>query len=161
MRRALSFLFLLAACGDDIAIGERARRRCEDVYERTDVCLADVGCQGVLERAVYVDQCLTLGLSDADRDAFVTSTCEAVNAGSCLADASFYRANCACEGYSRCSPGSQCSREVTGEAICLDEGAIPLEAPACDSGNLCPAGWVCAVPDSQTTAGRCVQLCVP
>ncbi|MEZ0313444.1 MAG: hypothetical protein ACAI38_16865 [Myxococcota bacterium] len=160
MRKALSLLLLLAACGDDADIGERARERCEDVYYRTDFCLADIGCQGAVSRGVYVDQCLAEGLSDAERDDFVASSCESVNAGSCLADAAFYRGNCACEGYTRCGPGTQCTSQVTGDAICLDDGSVPAGASACDSGNLCQAGWVCAVPTSQTTAGRCVQLCV-
>ena len=161
MRKALSLLLFLTACGDDAAIGERARERCEDVFYRTDDCLADIGCDGVLERGVYVDQCLTEGLSDADRDAFVASSCEEVNAGSCLADASFYRVNCACDSYTRCPPGTQCTAQVTGDAICLASGVVPAGASGCDAGNLCAAGWVCAVPNSQTTAGRCVQLCVP
>ncbi len=163
MRKSLSLLLMvLTACGGyDEEIGERARERCEDVYYRTDFCLADIGCDGVLDGGVYVDQCLTEGLSDADRDAFLASSCEEVNAGACLADAAFYRSNCACTAYTRCGPGTQCTPEVTGDAICLDDGAVPAGASACDSGNLCQAGWVCAVANSQTTAGHCVQLCVP
>jgi hypothetical protein len=156
----LSLVAVAAACGGGRHPGEHARALCEDVYDRTDFCLADIGCEGAVDPGVYVDQCLTEQLSDDDRNAFLATSCDDINAGACLADASFYRANCDCAGYSQCSGGTVCTSNH-GDAVCLDHGAVPEGAPACDSGNLCPAGWVCALPDSQSASGHCVQFCVP
>lgn len=162
MRRiALSLLVAACACGGPNDPSSHARAICDAIYDRTQTCLADIGCQGALSRGVYVDQCLGDGLSDADRDAFVASSCDAVNAGSCLAEASFYRSNCDCRRFTDCPAGTQCTAQVTDDALCLSGGGVPSGSPACDDGNLCPAGMVCAVPNGSTTAGRCVQFCVP
>lgn len=151
----------MAACSDDGYRSSESAALCNDIYDRTDFCLADIGCQGSVGRGTYVDQCLYDGVSRADRDAFLASSCEEVNAGSCLADSNFYRSNCDCVAYTMCGAGTQCANQVDGDAVCLDDGNVPANAPSCDSGNLCPAGWVCAVPNAQTTTGRCIQFCIP
>lgn len=149
---------LTTACSDDHH-ASHAREICEDIFAHTDACLADIGCQGAVDPVVYVDQCLTEGLTGADRDAFVASSCDAVNAGSCLADASFYRDNCSCAAYTDCPPQTVCTL-MGDDTLCLDSSQrIPSNAVPCSFTSACPPGWVCGVPSASATEGACIQRC--
>ena len=133
---------------------------CNDIYDHTDECLVALGCEGIADRTTYVDQCLTEDYSSSERDRFVATACDAVNASACTSDASFYRDNCDCTQYTTCPAPLTCTDVGGGQAACFaDTGGPPDDGPACDSTNACAPGWGCAFTAQDASTGLCVKLC--
>lgn len=163
MKRYLPLMILtLSACGSTHdSPTDKDRGICNDIFNHTDECLVDVGCQGVADRRTYVDQCLTMNYTANERDRFVASSCDAANAGACTAATSFYRDNCDCAAYTTCPASLTCTDVGGGQAACLTAVmGPPDDAPACDkNGPSCGAGWGCAFTSSDAKTGLCAQFC--
>jgi hypothetical protein len=163
MKRSLPLILLAAAAcdhGSQDSPNDPTRGICNDIYDHTDECLVDLGCEGIADRATYVDQCLTEDYTASERDQFVATSCDAVNAAACTSDTTFYRDSCDCTQYTSCPEGLTCTDVGGGQAACFDStGGPPDGGIACDSSRACDAGWGCALTAQDASTGVCVKLC--